>query len=236
MYARELAVRALCALSLSYALAGAAGPAHAADPGAFLGALVDWADPAPLGISYEWTVTMAAKQKAGLVGYVGAKSWNEPSNPDGLKGWTHTSNWVALDLTEPAKLKITMERQQGVTYASGLNVVVARAALYPALSLYSGWDDTSDEDHTYNNSGDFWSTIQFLDNEPNWANKKGQSKTKIVFATKKLAAGHYSIALGGNPPALANLGDYPASNCDPTDDLCYVYTGQQGYRVTIETK
>ena len=218
------------------ALVSSATPsrAHDEEPGGHLGGAVSFADPVPaLGLSYEFTVQMKRKEKASFVWYVGAKSWNEPSNPDGLKGWTHTSNWVAIELEEPAKLKVTVERQQGVVYTGTTGPDVARGELVPAVSLYSGWDETSDpEDHTFNNAGNFWSTVQFLDNE---SNPKG--KTKVVLKTKELLpAGKYSLVIGGNPLPLASLANYTVAGCDPLVRLCYAYTGSQGYRALLETK
>lgn len=219
---------------LALALPAATSRAHEGEPGGHLGGSVAFADPVPdVGIGYEFTVTMKRKEKSGFVWYVGAKSWNEPSNPDGLKGWTHTSNWVALDLLEPAKLKITIERQPGVVFPGTTGLDVARGELTPAVSLYSGWDDTTVfEDHTFNNEGNFWSTIQFLDNEPN-----AKGKTKVQLKTKEvLPAGHYSLVIGGNPLPLASLASYPVAGCDPLVRLCYAYTGPHGYRALIETK
>ena len=51
------------------------------------------------GLTYEWQVVMGDLDLAHYHGDVGAKSWAEPGNPLGAKGWTHTSNWTALDLT-----------------------------------------------------------------------------------------------------------------------------------------
>jgi hypothetical protein len=192
---------------------------------------VTWADPAPAGISYEWTVLLAKKQKAELVNFVGAKSWNEPSNPEGGKGWTHTSNWIALRLDEPAVVKITVTRQQGVVNATSGTPSVTRSALVPALSLYEGRDDTTENEvHTYNTVGNFWATVEYLASA---ANEKG--KTSVTLK-RKLPAGDYSIAVGGNPPSLGGPSAYPPNDCDPVDPTCYQYTGLQGYRVTIQAK
>ncbi len=229
--------RALAALFLTLTLALAApAAAHEGEPGGHLGiGILRFADPTPeLGISYEWTVSLLRKEAAQFVWYVGAKSWNEPSNPPGLKGWTHTSNWVAIELEEPAVLVITVERQAGVVFTAAGLPTLARGSLVPALSLYSGWDDTSEfEDHTFDNAGNFWSTIQYVGNNPNTPNKKGVAKTKISYRTKKLPAGKYSLNIGGNPPPIAS---YPASNCDLADPTCYDYTGPQGYRARIEAR
>lgn len=219
---------------LAFVLPAATSRAHDGEPGGHLGGSVSFADPVPdLGISYEFTVTMKRKEKSGFVWYAGAKSWSEPTNPAGLKGWTHTSNWVALDLLEPAKLKITVERQPGVVFPGTSALDVARGELTPALSLYAGWDDTTVvEDHTFNNEGNFWSTIQFLDNEPN-----AKGKTKVQLKTKDiLPAGHYSLVIGGNPFPLSSLASYPVAGCDPLVRLCYAYTGSHGFRALIETK
>jgi len=186
--------------------------------------------PAGTGIPYKWDVGMSRKQRVELVLYVGAKSWSEPSNPDGLKGWTHTSNWIAIDLKEDAKLKITVTRQQGVVQTDGSGAL-ARELLYPALSLYAGHDSTSDQDHVFNNAGPFWSTVQFLGNEPNI-----KGRDKIVFKTKKLPAGQYTVDIGGNPPSLGDPANYPDNGCDVTDATCYAYTGQHGYHAVIEAK
>jgi len=221
-------------LVLAIILSAPPGFSHDGEPdGGDLGGAVSFSDSVPaLGISYEFTAHLRRKEKVGFVWYVGAKSWSEPSNPDGLKGWTHTSNWVALDLQEPAKLKVTVERQQGVVYTGATSVEVSRAELVPAMSLYAGWDETSDpEPHTFNNAGNFWSTIQFLANQPN-----AKGKGKIVFKTKQLPAGKYSLVIGGNPLPLASLASYPVAGCDSSVRLCYVYTGNHGYRALIEAK
>jgi hypothetical protein len=80
------------------------------------------------GITYEWLVEQVSNNDSvNFVRDVGAKSWNEPNNPVGLKGWTHTSNWVALELLQPSVLTIEIARQA--------NVGTAGNSLYPAFSL-----------------------------------------------------------------------------------------------------
>lgn len=215
------------------ALLGAAGVAgaHGNEPVGKVSGDLSYGDPAPLGLSYEWTIRMHRKQTAEIVHAVGAKSWSEPSNPDGLKGWTHTSNWVALELEDAAKVVITVEAQQGVVVTNGSTAAVARFALVPAVSLYSGWDETTEvEDHRFNNVGNFWSTVVYLGHASN-----PKVKPKVVYKAK-LAAGRYSIAIGGNPRSLGDPSAYPTNTCDPVDPTCYAYTGLQGYRATIKTK
>jgi hypothetical protein len=222
---RRLAIFAVLPL-----LVAVAAPARAQTVPAWSPSNVQWADPAPLGLSYEWTVAMGRRQTASLVGHVGALAWNVPTQPEGLKGWTHWSNWIALELTEAASVTVTVERQQGVVYSNGSSEIVARSALVPALSFYSGQDDTTDpEEHRYDNSGNFWSTVQFVGKEAN-----ARARTKIQYKLRNLAAGRYTIAIGGNPPAIDT---YPSAGCAPDGDpVCYAYSGEHGYRVTIDTK
>ena len=181
------------------------------------------------GISYEWTVKLGKKDSASFVNHVGAKSYNEP--PPAYEppetGWTHTSNWVALELTHYTKLRIEVERQEGVPFTNGTSIATARNKLVPALSVYKGWDDTSCEEHRYNTAGNVdWSTIEFIGNQPN---AKGKS---VAVYSATLPAGKYSVAIGGSPMVLDT---YPAANCDMADPICYRYTGRHGYQVEMKT-
>ncbi len=236
-------ISALCAAGLLTISAGVSSPSVAGT--------VTFADPMPAGpsypgclpdlggtptgndggISYEWTVKMGKKDKVSFVNRVGAKSFNEP--PPAYEppetGWTHTSNWVALELTHHTKLKIEIERQEGVPFTTPTGVATARNKLVPAIALYSGWDNTSCEDHRYNTSANFdWSTVQFLGNQPNRF-----GRTVAVYSVE-LDAGQYSIAIGGSPKVLAAYPD--AATCSPSDPVCYAYTGFHGYRVEMKTE
>ena len=183
------------------------------------------------GISYEWTVKMGKQDKVSFVNHVGAKSWNEPppAYEPPYTGWTHTSNWVALELAYKTKLRIEVARQEGVPYTSGTSIVTARNKLVPALSVYSGQDNYSCEDHRYNNAGNVdWSTVVFIGNQ---RNKQG-NPVAVYETSKKLNPGPYTIAIGGSP---AVIDPYPAGDCNPIDPVCYAYTGRQGYRVAMTT-
>lgn len=167
------------------------------------------ADPSPAGISYEWTVEIGGADDATLVRHVGARSWNEPANPPGLKGWTHTSDWAAITLTEPALLTIEITRTADVPNGAG----VAGDGLVPAFTLFANHELDGEEDHVYNNVGnsDWADEIDYLDHE---ANEGVLASVTRVFA---LAPGAYSLAIGSNPPA----------------DL--VISGRHGYTVSLRT-
>jgi len=134
--------------------------------------------------------------------HLGSKTRNQL----GLKGWTHTSNWVALELLQPTKLTIQVDRQAGVPTATG----VAGNDLYPAFSLYAGWENQVDEDHQYNNTGNTpWAPDIFY-----LAHIANDAAAPSVSGSFTLPTGLYSLAIGGNPP-------------DPTQG------GRQGYTATL---
>ena len=143
------------------------------------------------GITYEWQVQMNQEDTATFSRSVGAFSWNEPSNPVGLKGWTHTSNWVMLELTNLSSLTLKIERASGIPNGSS----TAGDTLYPAFCLYSGWQNSGTEDHTYNNTGntDWADSLSYLGSQANGGNYYSISKSFT------LPAGLYSIAIGGDP-------------------------------------
>jgi hypothetical protein len=220
-------------LAVAVAFLGAPGATRAHDAGGGGSVIGDlsFADPAPAGLSYEWTVKMHRKQTAQMVHAVGAKSWNEPTNPDGEKGWTHTSNWIALELEEAARVAIKVERQQGVVVVSGNNTSAARFALVPAVTLYRGWDETTEnENHTFNQLGNFWATVVYLGHAAN-----PKAKPSVTYKAK-LLAGRYSLVVGGNPKSLGDPAAYPPNGCDPADAVCNQYTGLHGYKLTITTR
>ena len=166
------------------------------------------------GIGYEWGVTMNGNDSAVYQGSVGARSWNEPANPLDAKGWTHTSDWTALELTEAASLTVTLARKVDVPYfpPGGGPPVTEGALLTPALSIYAGWETTGPETHTFNPTGNTsWAgELTYLAHEAN------PSSLTSITRTFDLAAGRYSLAFGGNP-------------ADTT------LTGFHGYQATLST-
>ncbi|CUS34277.1 exported hypothetical protein [Candidatus Nitrospira nitrosa] len=154
------------------------------------------------GIGYQWTVNMSgydttAGSTPNYAGTVGSLSWSDPINagdPIGT-GWTHTSNWTALTLTEAADLTITLA-------ANG-------STLVPAFTLWSGHQQTDNGTpggyHTYNNAGNFdWSTqgAGYDSSSLNYIGNATASGTdSSITRTFSLGPGLYSLVFGGNPPA-----------------------------------
>jgi hypothetical protein len=187
------------------------------------------------GISYEWKVKMGKRDNATLINFVGAKSLSEipPFYVAPEVGWTHTSNWIALEVTEKTKLKVKVSRIEGVPFVvldaenKLFSKGYSRNKLVPGIAIYNGWDDTSCEDHRYNPSGNVaWSTLEWMGNNLNTA-QKGTVEYEV-----KLMPGKYSIAVGGTPKAIDS---YPANTCNPADPVCYAYTGNHGYRLEMKT-
>ncbi len=149
------------------------------------------------GIGYEWQVVMGDLDLAHYHGSVGAKSWAEPGNPAGAKGWTHTTDWTALDLTGlSGQTTLTLELERGHTGGS----------LFPAFTLFSGWELAADDtnNHTFNNTGNVsWATnLTYIDHVANIGGPNGTgSGTGADHVSKSwvLSPGLYSLVYGGNP-------------------------------------
>jgi hypothetical protein len=181
--------RAMCfaVAAVGLWLAGAA-PSHAATI----------TEPGPQnGLTYEWQVQTSDLDLAHYHGSVGAKSWAEPGNPVGNKGWTHTSDWTALDLTSlsgPTLLTVELERgHDGISQ------------LFPAFSIFSGWETVNSDstNHTYNNVGNTWATnLTYIDHVANIGGFNGTESgigAEVVSRQWVLGPGLYSLAFGGNP-------------------------------------
>ena len=179
----------------------------------------------PVGIPYGWDLTLGADGTAQtLPDHVGAWSWDEDGFPSTARGWTHTSKWVKLNLTEPALLTLALESLDGVPWPSAEDAGrLAGSNLFPSFSIYSGWDTdagltvnpdgtTLDQDHTFNNRGNIaWAEdVTYLDHLDN-------GSVHRIARTWSLPAGHYTVNLGGNSPAV-------------------VAEGRQGYRATFGTR
>jgi hypothetical protein len=172
-----------------YALAAAA-LLCLSGPVAAMASTVTLGDPTPAGIGYTWTVSMGGNDTTlgsspAYTGTVGSLSWNDPSNagdPIGT-GWTHTSNWTALTLTDAANLSVTLAANN--------------STFVPAFTLWQGQQLIGGDHHVFNNAGNFaWAPdLNYIGNE---ANLGALSSITKVFS---LAAGDYTLNFGGNPPA-----------------------------------
>ncbi|MGE0470665.1 MAG: hypothetical protein AB7L09_19040 [Nitrospira sp.] len=158
------------------------------------------------GLTYEWGVTMGGSDSATYSGSVGAKSWAEPGNPVGAKGWTHTSDWTLLDLTGASgNTLLTLTLDRGTT-----------GSLFPAFSIFSGVEDVNADatNHTWNNVGNIsWATnLTFTDHLANAGGPNGTaSGTGLTSVSDSwvLAPGLYTLIFGGNPSfALGQTGTH----------------------------
>lgn len=149
------------------------------------------------GIGYQWTVSIGGDDATALDGVVGAWSWDEDTFPSTTKGWTHTSNWVALTVTKRSRITIRLEKKGDVVdpFAS-IPGTIAGNNLYPAYTIYSGWDGDGGDDHTYNNRGNIsWAEdVTYVDHVET-------ATASTIAGTWIFAPGQYSIALGGNSPS-----------------------------------
>jgi hypothetical protein len=181
--------------------------------------------PSDIGIPYGWKAVLdSASSVTTTPDHVGAWSWDEDNFPATAKGWTHTSKWVQLQLTEPASLTVTLQNLAGAPWPSPeAPTRLAETNLYPSFTLYRGWDTDSgtltnadgttlDQDHTFNNRGNIaWAEdVTYLDHAEN-------STAHELSRTWVLGAGQYTINLGGNSPAT-------------------LAEGRQGYRAILATE
>lgn len=180
--------------SLAFALA-ACTSVHAAT-------IID-ADPAEGGIGYAWTAQIGANESITTPDIgdssVGVWSWNDTAFAGAPNmGWTHTSSWVALEVTESVILTVTMGRNESVPYLEGFRDT---QYLFPSFTMWKGWDNSGAEDHIYANDGlvswaeELTEMIGRVDN-----NSQETATLKIL-----LEPGLYTLALGSQGPATGGL-------------------------------
>lgn len=175
-----------------------------------------------VGIPYSWFVQLSAGEGSETPpDHVGAWSWDEDGFPTTAKGWTHTSRWVMLDLTEPVQFTMKLQSLAGVPWPDEADTNrLAGTNLFPSFTLYRGWDtdpgvkldtngSTIDQSHTFNNRGN----IEWAEDVTYW-DHLDNSTEHAAERTWSLAAGRYTINLGGNSPATQA-------------------EGRQGYRATF---
>ncbi len=173
------------------------------------------------GIGYEFEVHMDQNETAYLVGVVGAKSSYEPDFQAPNIGWTHFSNWTALMIHQPSLVTITVKNKSGVVRTvlndeGALSTSVAGDELYPGISLYNGWDKTTQAKHSFNSIGNFWATVEHITSAGDMDGNHTETMNVL------LGPGKYSV----------NFGGVNALHCS-TEDTCY--NGVHGYSAMIST-
>jgi len=162
-----------------------------------------------VGIPYDWTVVLGAEDTIDFSRWVGAWSWEDQSlfGVGGIPvGWSHTSDFVALTLTQPQKLTIRLERNETPMGGGGFASI---ESMNPSFTIWSGVDSTSAQSHKYNNDRNIsWATVGYIGHVNN-------TTLAVVEASFILPAGSYTIALGSNAPS------------DDAND--------QGYKATLTT-
>jgi hypothetical protein len=193
-------------------------------------------DPVPGGVGYGWMVTVGAGDAGTLSSHVGAWSWEDnalfsPGQPP--VGWTHTSRWLALHVTEPLTLNVTMDRDPNVPWPSdGLPDRKAdTSSMFPSLTLWKGWHNHGGDNHTYNNRGAVaWaSDLEYYDHYDN-------SSSESITRSWTLPPGYYTFALGSNAPGTNSLrqGFAFSWSTSPSQWQAPVITGQPKSVTTVE--
>jgi hypothetical protein len=166
-----------------------------------------------LGVTYTWQIALSGPgDSAEVVRAVGSKAWADPSNPGlgsfGLNaGWTHTSNWVYVNLAEAAEVEFSLAPNDAVSNGEG---GFFAGDLVPAFSLWSGVDDDGTDDHYYEQGAvPHWidaAGFAFLDHADEGP---GPFDGSIATLTIELPAGEYTLALGGHDDTtLGHLAGY----------------------------
>lgn len=190
------------------------------------------------GIGYHWTVKMGLNDRAELLGTVGAWSWDEDGFPETAKGWTHTSNWIAFELTEEARLTLLLQRKAGVPTGQAPNASNPDGTglfnLFPAFSIYKSWQDSGADSHNFNNRGDIeWAP------DVSYHTHVENDGSHSVARTFRLPAGKYSIAMGGNSPSVEAEGrqGYEAilTTDFPQDASELIMPGKKRYSTTRQS-
>lgn len=161
-------------------------------------ATVTHADPGGDGITYAWTMEAGANSIGTFKDTCGAWSWEDTDlfdPPEPTVGWTHTSRWLALRLTEPTVVTVTMARDATVPFAGTGNVNgnAPTEFMSPSLTLWKNWDNDGDDHHTYNNRGnvDWAEDLVYVGHVEN-------TTEASITRSWYLPAGDYSFALGSN--------------------------------------
>lgn len=158
-------------------------------------------DPVAGGVGYTYVVTAGVGTSGSVANHVGAWSWEDnalfqPGQPPA--GWTHTSNWLGLQVTEPLTFTVTMSRNANVPWPSQAEPdrKADTTSMFPSLTLWRGWHNNGADSHTYDNRGPVaWAPgLKYLDHFDN-------STAATITRSWTLEPGQYTFALGSNAPA-----------------------------------
>ena len=156
------------------------------------------------GIGYYGYLTIGNNDFGAFSTHVGAWSWEDESLGLGNGvGWTHTSRWLAVTLTEAAMFTITMARDANVPWPDPLNDpgrLADVSSMFPSFTLWQGWDNDDGDHHSYTNNGNVsWAEdLAYSDHLNN-------STETSISRTWSLPAGNYTFALGSNAPSNNTL-------------------------------
>lgn len=126
---------------------------------------------------------------ASIIGSVGSWSWEDRDLGSNVF-WRHRSDWIAFNLAEAASVTIQVERNNDERDSS---------KLFPSFTLYQSFNDTDGGSHFADNTSDLqWEAgsqlMSYLMHHEN-------SSDGTIERTIDLAAGNYTVLLGGNAVA-----------------------------------
>jgi hypothetical protein len=213
------------ALYTAFCIAGTVQAANISSP-----------EPTDVGVPYSRLVFMNGNDLAEISDHAGAWSWEDnalfgnPGQGTQPVGWTHTSRWLGLSLTQPTVLVVKLERDANVPWpdVSNPDRKADISSMFPSFTLWNGWDRDGDVLHTYNNRGNV-SWAEKLTYRDHYDNSTATSITRSYV----LPAGLYTLALGSNAPAT-NL-NRQGFKCTLTSSMTAAFDPQAGGIVYTRT-
>ena len=160
-------------------------------------------DPAEGGIGYAWTIQIGANETVTTPNVedanVGVWSWHDTAFAGAENmGWTHTSSWAAVEVTEAVYLTITMGRNASVPFLEGVRDT---QYLFPSFTIWSGWDNTGADNHTYQNNG----LVPWAEGLTQLQGFVSNTTETTASLTLYLEPGLYTLAMGSHGPATGGL-------------------------------
>jgi hypothetical protein len=161
------------------------------------------ADPAAGGIGYAWTAQIGVNESITTPNIgdssVGVWSWNDTAFAGAPNmGWTHTTSWLALEVTESLILTVTMGRNESVPYLEGFRDT---QYLFPSFTMWKGWDNSGGDDHIYANDG----LVSWAEGLTELIGRVDNNTEETATLKILLEPGLYTLALGSQGPATGGL-------------------------------